>query len=177
MSLADWLTSVSPWGRDSGIRWVLLTPACAVAMFVAWFGVSGRGILPTQIGWLTAGIVTLMVALYVQASLVIRGRRAVGERRYRLISDAVLDIEAGVVPHGLAHGRDRAAAPRQTEPARVLTVAGLNLYHRPECPMVDGRHGTLLLKSVADDRGMQPCGICLSPALSTLLTSSEVVTR
>jgi hypothetical protein len=139
-----------PWGVAAAVRLVLLVLVCGVGLVVVWFGVSGRGVFDTQVGWMTAGVVVLMVELYALASLVVRGRRAVGDRRSRLISDAVADV----LP------RLAVAGPTEVADGDVVVVAGLDLFHRAECPMVAERRVERVSESEAARRGLRCCGIC-----------------
>ena len=141
-----------PWGPAAAVRLVGLALACGIGLVVVWFAVSGRGLFDTQVGWLGAGVVVLIVELYALASLVVRGRRAVGERRLSLISDAV----AEVLP------RLAAAGPAVAVDGGVVVVAGLDLLHRPDCPMVSGRRVERVSASEAAGSGFGRCGICSS---------------
>jgi hypothetical protein len=120
---------------------------------IDWYGVAGKGVFDDQVGWLTAGVAILLVTLYSLSSLVIRGRRAVGERRSRLIADEIGDI----LPRLSASSQNREAV---LEGDDVAVVAGLSLYHLPDCPMVVGRGYRRLPVGSAVQQGIEPCGIC-----------------
>ncbi len=140
-----------PWGPAAAVRLMSLALACGAGLIVVWFGVSGRGVFGTQVGWVAAGVVVLVVQLYALASLVVRGRRAVGSRRLGLISDAIAEVLprlAAVGPTELSGGEV------------VVVVAGLDLSHRPGCPMVADRRVERLSVPEAAGRGLGRCGIC-----------------
>jgi hypothetical protein len=134
-----------------------MTVGCGAGLIVVWWGVAGRGVFADQVGWLTAGIAVLMVSLYVLASVVIRGRRAVGDRRARLISDGLLDL----VP--LLADRSEALDDLASEGlpvSDVVVLAGVGMFHEAGCPMVAGRKVIVMSRSEAVGGGLEGCGIC-----------------
>jgi hypothetical protein len=171
------LRSYFPWGIDSGIRSSLLTLACGIGLIVTWYGVSGEGVFQDQIPWLSAGIVILMVSLYGQATLILRGRRAIGERRGRLICDSLLTLEPVLATGGASRTLSTSTAPTTSTSTvadieRVVIVDGLTLFHAPDCPMITGRDVRVVTKHAAGTAGLEPCGICLhSPPVTNGRTS------
>jgi hypothetical protein len=145
-----------PWGVEAGVRSAVLTLGCGIGLIVVWWGAADRGVFSAQVGWLTAGVAVLMVSLYGHASLVIRARRAIGERRAALISDAVVTL----LPNLPAKPVPESAAGNGSAQSGVIVVTGFNLFHEPGCAMAAGRDTEELSKSQALSAGLSACGIC-----------------
>jgi hypothetical protein len=154
MTESGQLERVFPWGVEAGVRTVVLTAGCGLGLGAAWWEVAGQGVFSRQIGWLTAGVMLLMVSLYALTSLVVRGRRAIGVRRSELLNDGILGVLATL----------SISAPTlvRVEPDRtdVLVAKGLGLFHRPECPMVASREIERMSRLDAETDGLARCGIC-----------------
>jgi len=118
--------------------------------------VGDRGVFSTQVGWLTAGIAILMVSLYCHVSLVIRGRRAIGERRAAMVSDGLADLVPSLV------GQPATEMPAEDGQAvsGVVVVEGLDLFHEPGCAMTAGRDVMVISRGEAVAQGLNGCGIC-----------------
>jgi hypothetical protein len=173
MNLNDRLLKAFPWGIESGIRSTMLTLGCAIGLIIIWFGVHGHPVFDHQLPWLAAGIVILLFSMYSHVSLIIRARRAIGERRARLFSDALVGRDPilggpDLTPDILASFASEAAGAD-----RVLVGGGLGMYHSPNCPMASGRSLTLVAPSEARSRGLEACGICLHPAQTSPTITSE----
>lgn len=154
MGLDEFLRRRFPWGPADGARSLVLATACGIGLIVVWYQVAGRGVFGDQIGWMTAGAVILLVALYALASLIVRGRRAVGERLALMIPDPVGHLGARSQP---AAQLRKQAGPDGSE---VAVVDGRDLYHRPDCPMLQGRNHVMLSATSALAQGIQPCALC-----------------
>lgn len=96
--------------QDGDIVMVSITALVAVIGIVgAWFGATGAGSMAAQAGWLNLGVASLAVYAVGVCLWLLRGRRAVGERRVALIS---LDIGEEPVPAGAGGGHGTRASPR-----------------------------------------------------------------
>ena len=156
--MMDRLRLAFPWGIESGVRSILLTLASGFGLIITWYGVSGRGVFQDQIPWLSAGIVILMVSLFGQGTLIVRGRRALGERRSQLLADSLASVE--IAPRAMTGGSLDTRSFAISDIERVVVVDGLNLFHRAGCPMLSGRATTTLTRHAARAAGLDPCGIC-----------------
>lgn len=165
MTLGERFQRVFPWGVEAGVRSVVMTVGCGVGLIVVWWGVAGRGVLADQVGWLTAGIAVLVVSLYALASVVIRGRRAVGERRARLISDGLLDLVPLLADRPEALDDFASAGVAVSD---VVILVGVGLFHQAGCPMVAGRDVNVMSRSEAVAGGLEACGICGQAAIAAL---------
>jgi hypothetical protein len=166
MTVVERLNRAFPWGVESGVRWAVLTLGCGVGLVGVWWEIAGRGVFSTQVGWLTAGIAVLMLTLYAHASLVIRGRRAVGERRAGLIDDGLASLVPLMV--GETAGIDEFASGGMPV-TDVVVVEGVGMFHVAGCQMTAGRAVSVLPRGTAIAGGLDPCGIC---ALATSSASS-----
>jgi hypothetical protein len=157
-----------PWGTEALARWAVWTVGCGVGLIVVWWEVAGRGVFSAQVGWLSAGIGALMVSLYGHMSLVVRGRRAVGERRSSLISDGVIELLPAFESVAV---RERSEHSKQSIHTVVVVVNGSALYHDPSCPMTTGREVSAMMRAESVAVGLDGCGICCRPEV--LVSAAE----
>jgi hypothetical protein len=150
--------AVFPWGPQAGLKAAGWTGACLVGLLVAWYEIAGKGVFNDQVGWLSLAIGAVVVELYALSALILRGRRALGERRATLIGDEIAGLlgravrpaaAASVAPNGSAAGA-----------GQVVVVPGSTLFHRADCPMTAGREGRPLGLADAVRSGATPCGVC-----------------
>jgi hypothetical protein len=117
-------------------------------LLLAWWGVSGTATTTHQIVWVNVAVVSVMVLGTGNCMWLLSGRRAVGERRQRVLaafeSVSVEPLEvAGPV------GEDRPVAAN-----------GMRHYHRAGCQLVRGKSATATTLSAHGRAGRQPCGMC-----------------
>ncbi|GAA5108238.1 hypothetical protein [Haloechinothrix salitolerans] len=131
--------------RDGDIITVAVTTAIGLFVLIgAWFGASGSGSVSQQMGWLNLGVAGVTVFAAGNALWLLRGRRAVGERRASLVW---LDTD-----------EDEQAAPSRavaTESSHLVCIPGAARVHRADCPLVADKH-----VEPADMAGCRPCGVC-----------------
>lgn len=135
--------------RDGDITMVSATALVGfVAIIGAWFGASGVGSVGQQVTWLNLALAGLVIFAVGNCLWLMRGRRAIGERRVSLVS-----LDSSDEPPAQA-GRtlERAAS---TATLRVVRVAGTTRVHHPDCPLVAGKQ--VQPATVADGRS---CGVC-----------------
>ncbi|GAA0612171.1 hypothetical protein GCM10009547_12750 [Sporichthya brevicatena] len=114
-----------------------------VVWFVGWWEVSDRPTMESQISALNVAVLGMLVIGAGQALWFLRGRRAVHDRRRRLL------------------GAD--AAPRQATiaVAEEDRFAGSErFYHRLDCAMVDERNWSPSPRAAHERAGRTPCGVC-----------------
>lgn len=138
-----------PWGVVTGVRWMGSAIGCAAALAATWRYSAGKGVFDDQIVALAVGVTLLVVAGCSHASMVLQGRRAVGARRARLVTDSVAAIAA-------------LAADRSSEDttSMLLAARGLGRFHRPGCLMLDGRNAVAASETRHRAAGRTPCGLC-----------------
>jgi hypothetical protein len=121
--------------------------------FVGWYLASGEIKYSRQIGPANLAVAGLLVAGAGHVAYLMRGRRAVGERRRRLLGDPTL------APAGRA-----AATPAalHLDGAASETTAGDGMmrYHRKGCPLAAGRNWAVRSAEEQEAAGRIPCGAC-----------------
>ncbi|MPY81559.1 MAG: hypothetical protein GEV04_24940 [Actinophytocola sp.] len=122
-----------------------------VAIAASWFFSSGSASTGIQALWLNIGVAGAVIAGIGNCVWLLRGRRAVGQRRTELISlgrDRDFGSSAGTVP-----------TPDVTDtlsmPLGVVRAAGMHKIHRQDCPLLAGKRF-----EPVDLRDGEPCGVC-----------------
>lgn len=127
-----------------------------VAIIAAWFGAAGTASPATQAVWLNVAVAGFVVSAAGFGLWLMRGRRAVGERRVSLV--ALAEPESEPVEVGSRSGTPAVTVmvPGGTAPIGAVRVVGGRLVHDPGCPLVAGKE----LEPVAPGSGA-PCGVCV----------------
>ena len=117
-------------------------------LVVAYWGASSTAEMSRQLPWVNVAIVGIMVLGTGNAVWLLNGRRAVGERRRRLVADP----EMGDGEHP--------GAVTSVVTDRPVAAAGMRHYHRPDCQLVAGK--SVRATTLAQHRRArrQPCGMC-----------------
>lgn len=141
-----------PW-RDSDL--VAATGAALVgliAILLGWFGASGSPAPARQMLWLNVAVAGLAVYALGNCLWLMRLRRAVGDRRAALVSFEVAEeeVEAQHTTGGVGRS-DRTAVMS----AQWVSGDGMARVHRPDCPVVAGKH---VWTAHAGDGEL--CGVC-----------------
>lgn len=105
-----------------------------IATVTASFGASGAGSLAQQNAWFHVAVAGFAISGIGLSMWLLRGRRAVGDRRVALISLGDPDPE---VPRASRTGRG--AALGATEPLGLVRAAGMARVHHRDCPLVAGK--------------------------------------
>jgi len=138
------------WTPDALARWGVSLAVALVLVVGAWFSVSGAARYEDQVVGLAVAVGAVIIAGASGASLLLKGRRAVGLR-----SIAVL---------GEPSPRPDAASPGATptdDPVVVLVGSDSRArYHRSECPMAHGRDYPAATRAQHESQGRLPCGVC-----------------
>src|SRR5206468_3216106 len=113
-----------PWRLgDLVTLWVPLV-AGAVILLMSWWGASATATLSTQIFWLDVGVAGVIVTGVGVVFWLVTGRRAIGERRRRLLPN---------VPSIMNGSSGRALRAVSDE---LVSGPRLTRYHRGDCPLV-----------------------------------------
>src|SRR5580698_6984753 len=81
------------WGPDDLLRWAFAIFAGAIVIGVAWYVGAGDVSLNKQIGPTDAAVAGLLLSGLGNATWLLRGRRAVGERRQALLPDPRAQVQ------------------------------------------------------------------------------------
>ena len=138
-----------PWSPADRLAWAVSVAVGAVLCAISWWGASGEARFDDQVGWATLALTGLLVASAAQVGWLLRGRRAVGDRRSRLI----VATTAGSIEF------EAIAVPRPTAPLVVCGPAQRR-YHRPGCPLAAGRNWPAADRASLEPAGKAPCGVC-----------------
>jgi hypothetical protein len=117
----------SPWDRQDLVRWTVTVLLGGAASGLAWWLSADRVEFSDQVPYASVGVAGLLVGGYAHLHWLLRGRRAVGVRRLFLLGQPVVHRSA------LAVAGSSAAGPV------FLAVDGRARYHRPDCPLLEGR--------------------------------------
>lgn len=136
--------------RDSDVVMVSVTALIGViAIIAAWFGASGSSSLTRQSLWLNLAVAGFAVASVGLCLWLMRGRRAVGERRVSLVALDPVDDERD---HPPALPR---RSPIDTASLELVRAPGMRRVHDPACPLVAGKR-----VEPASLRDGAPCAVC-----------------
>ncbi|WP_019874108.1 hypothetical protein [Sporichthya polymorpha] len=135
----------APWTRAAAIRTALLVVLGCAVWAIGWYRVADEGAFDSQIAPFNLAVLGLALVCASYVLWFVGGRRAVDTRRRVLLGDdarltAREATEAGVGPD--------------------LFVGAERLYHRPECPMTQGRSWVATSRADQLEAGREPCGWC-----------------
>ena len=138
----------SPWVRQDVVRWTVTVVLGAAASGLAWWLTADRVEFHQQVPYASLGVGGLLVGGYAHLSWLLRGRRAVGVRRLHLL---------GAPAGRRSDGRSAGTGPGATV---FLAVEGRTRYHRPGCPLLDGRATVTGSPAMHEAAARRPCGVC-----------------
>ncbi|MEO3764922.1 hypothetical protein [Streptomyces sp. B8F3] len=126
-----------------------------------WYGVSGERFAERQIPYLASCTIPGAALIVAGAVLLSRGDQGLAAARveelYGLLVAADGEAAAPSAAPGPAVEESGGAGP-------CLTVPGGTLYHRPGCPLVDGKPGAVPVLAPAaaggEGRALTPCPVC-----------------
>jgi hypothetical protein len=152
--------ALRPWtGNDLVI--VCVTTIVALGLVaVGWHGVSGEVEVRRQVLWLDLGVAGVLLLGVGNAQWVLRGRRAVGDRRARLLplgGEPIGEPAGGLTP-GAGTAGAPPMAPRRAE--GVVAGAAMTRYHRPDCELVAGKEVVTAGRNEHAAQGRRPCAVC-----------------
>ena len=145
------------------IGWVLLGIA-AVIILIGWIGVSGTPVVAKQIPYVVSGgIGGVLLALV--------GAYFLGTEELRKDSGRLDRLERMVLElHDALLSRDDAPRPAHEDTSNsngqaYVSLAGSDVYHRPDCAMVASKASVAkVAPSTIQRRSLTPCSLC-EPAL------------
>jgi hypothetical protein len=114
---------------------------------------SHESVLQDQIPWINLAVVGALVLGVACTVVLLRGRRAVAERRAFLLPFAPGEVTQDVAQLLSRLGESRVLRPTAGD-VGLVTAAGMRFAHRATCPLVVG-------KSIVPATSTQPrCGVC-----------------
>ena len=137
----------TPWVVPDLFRWFGLLGIGAAGLVVSWWGVSGTAKLSGLVTWVNVGVVAVVVSGLGNMTWLLQGRRAVAERRRRLLSASSFAPSTPdlLMPYG--------------DDVRVA-VPGTTRHHRPGCAAVAGKRVERKSTAQHERAGRRPCGLC-----------------
>lgn len=134
-----------PW-RDIDITIVAITVLLGlITILTAWFNADHTASPTSQAMWLNLAVAGFAVSATGCGLWLMRGRRAIGERRATLVS---LDRPTPEPP-------PPPTRPTHTAPTQSVRIPGTRHIHHPDCPLVTGK----AVKPAALTTG-EPCRVC-----------------
>jgi hypothetical protein len=147
----------SLWSAEDVTRGVLALAAGGIIIVVSWYVCSGDANFNHQIGPLDAAVGGMVLVGLGNVMWLLRGRRAVGERRRVLLSDPVTASSGSV---GTVRNVSDLSANDADADEFFLAGKGLLYFHRPECTLAAGRTWSGATRAVHEEQGRRPCGVC-----------------
>jgi len=149
------------WARSTARWWLGLALAVvgAALLWLGWYQVSGETLVARQLPYLVSATIP-------GAALVVAGAVLIGSEISRRGSQQAEEMVAAL--HGLLTEETpvgSAGGPVPDAEARVVAVPDGTRYHRPGCPLVEGKPDVRAVGAGEVRRlGMQACPVC-SPML------------
>ena len=146
-------TASSPWRRVDRVGLLATTGVGVALIAVSWFGAADATAVETQVRWVNAAVVGVVVLGAGNALWLLTGRRAAGQLRRTVVDSDQLARRLTALSQRADRREAGVAAP----------VAGQHMtrYHRPDCPLVAGKQVTSGSVTTHVKRGRRPCGVCL----------------
>jgi hypothetical protein len=146
----DRSAGVRPWAVDEQIR-LLGTWVIATAVLVAcWVGAATTVVWGHEMIAAAVAVASLGLSGWGAARWLLAGTRAVRDSRGRVMArvDSLADrwAPAGAEPTSAGE--------------RVVALAGLRYFHRPDCALVADRKVTASTRARQEAGGRLPCGVC-----------------
>lgn len=148
------------WGAEDLLRWVIAAGLGGIVIAVGWYIAAGEATFGQQVGPLDAALAGLFLSAVGNLGWLLRGRRALGERRKLLLPNVVGTAASEVAPAVVVHP---VLSPSSAASASEVFLAGegMERYHRPDCALAAGRTGwTTATRREHEVAGRRPCGVC-----------------
>jgi ABC-type nickel/cobalt efflux system permease component RcnA len=138
----------APWTPAAVGFWAALSLLAAIVLLVCWYHASGQTQYNDQKSSINLAILAVVLIDAVGAFLCLTGRRAVGMRRQLLLAD---------IPVALL---SRSVTKADGVLLTLVGGAGLKHFHRSDCALATGRDWAAADRSVHEQEGRTPCGVC-----------------
>ena len=135
-----------PWTADEAMRLAGMVGAGAVVCTIAWVVASSQASVGSQTAMVSLGVGGLVLAMFGQASWLLRGRRAIGARTRHLLGEGPTAAVQEAVGRGDA--------------GVLVGGPGLRWYHRADCQLARGRDLGAAARAEHEASGRSPCGVC-----------------
>jgi hypothetical protein len=146
MTSSDHSRPESPWSAEDLLRWTVVVVAGAGVTAAGWWAAAGKVRFDSQVPFANVALLGLLIGAYAQLAWLVRGWRAVADRKAVLLSHPALGTAGELAVSG----------SRET----LVAVRGLRRYHRADCPLAVARQVVPAPKAAHETEGRQPCGIC-----------------
>ena len=143
------------------VGWVLLAIAALFILF-GWIGVSGTPVVAKQIPYVVSGgifgVFLAVFGAYFLATEELRKDSGRLDRLERMIAELHQILLARQDAPALV---DKSESVPQPNGQVYVSLAGSDMYHRPDCSMVASKPGSAMLApSTIRKRQLSPCPLC-----------------
>jgi hypothetical protein len=151
---------LGPWALGDMLALSICTAVGMLLIGAAWDRTNGLVAVRDQVPWLNVGISGVVIIAAGNTVWFLRGRRAVGQRRSRIlpIADMRARVCGACAEASLLASQqpDKAAAPGSD----LVAARTMTHYHRPDCAFAVGKAVRAANRSTHERAGRRPCGIC-----------------
>lgn len=148
--MADTVRQPSPWVAEDLLRAGGTILVGLAASVTACYLAGGEDALAEQVRWANLSVAGFVVGSYGMVGWLLRGRRAVGQRRIALLGDARRSVVVGPVASWALEGS-----------TVFVAGEGRDRYHRAECPFAAGRGWATASPAEHEAAGRRPCQVCV----------------
>jgi hypothetical protein len=152
------------------IGWILLAIS-ALVILIGWIGVSGTPVVAKQIPYVVSGgifgVFLAIFGAYFLGTEELRKDSGRLDKLERMVEELhqVLLSRDDAPAIAAANTTDAADAPSSANGHSYVSLAGSDMYHRPDCSMVASKpNSAKLAPSTIRKRQLSPCPLC-EPAL------------
>lgn len=149
------MTPRRPWG--SGEAFALTTGNVTAISFVigGWLGMSNERLVEGQLPWVALAGAGALIAGLSNASWLVAGRRTVAERQA-----AIFGARLPVLVARLSPGAGVEVAAKAESSSDLVATQTMLRYHRPWCPLADGKNVVAATRTEHERCGRIPCEAC-----------------
>ncbi len=140
------------WKGEDLLRLLATTGIGLALMVAAWWQAADEVLLEDQVGWANLSVGGALLASYGLVSWILRGRRAVGQRRVQLLGEAVVVDEPGPTTSG-----DDTIVQHD---GALVAVVDRRFFHRAGCPLTIDRPTEATSRDAHLAAGRDACGVC-----------------
>ena len=133
-----------PWDVRDLLALYATTFAGVLLVFLAWYEVSASTRLASQVRWTNVGVAGVIVLGAGNLFWLLRGRRAAGQLKRRLLPLVAVPEEG----------------PATVAAVRLVAGSAMTRFHRSDCPLVAGKSVKAVSEAAHRRAGRQPCGVC-----------------